>query len=119
MRGESTMSTSVKPNPAVRKTARSQEWKYLEPRPQSAYRTYYIKGHRIRADVIWRGMNTEGWSPEEAATQWSLPVEVIRETVRYCELNRQVIEADADREEENINRAIAEGKIRVPENTNR
>jgi uncharacterized protein (DUF433 family) len=77
------------------------EWKHLERRPKSFYRQLFIKGTRIRAEVIY-GLTVDGdepMTPSEVAADYGLPVEVVQECIDYCLLSRQVIEADHAREE--------------------
>jgi uncharacterized protein (DUF433 family) len=76
-------------------------WKYLEPRPCSLYRQLFIKGTRIRAEVLsWdRDREEEPWSAEEIAEQYGLPLEAVKEALAYCDSNPPEIEEDHRREE--------------------
>jgi uncharacterized protein (DUF433 family) len=71
-------------------------WKYLEPRPCSRYRQLFIKGTRIRAEVLYWDYRREEepWSPEMIAEQYSLPLEAVKEAIAYCESNPPEIERD-------------------------
>ena len=76
-------------------------WQFLEPRPKSAYRQLFIRGTRIRADVIY-GMfacDDEPMAPETIAREFSLPVEAVREAIAYCQSNPPEIDEDFLREE--------------------
>src|ERR1051326_8242289 len=76
-------------------------WVYLEPRPKSFYRQLFIKGTRIRAEVIY-GMTVDGsepMTPEEVAADFGLPLEVVREAIAYCTSNPPEILEDHEREE--------------------
>lgn len=71
-------------------------WQHLAPNPKSAYKQWFLKGTRIRAEVIY-GMTVDGsepMTPEEVAIDFGLPLEVVREAIAYCEANPEVIEAD-------------------------
>ncbi len=77
------------------------QWRYLEPRPQSFYRQLFLKGTRIRADVIY-GLHTNAEEPmaaEEIAADYGLPLEAVKEAIAYCESNPPEIEQDFRREE--------------------
>jgi uncharacterized protein (DUF433 family) len=72
------------------------EWQYLAPNPKSAYKQLFLKGTRIRAEVIY-GMTVDGsepMTPEEVAADMNLPLEAVREAIAYCEANPEVIAAD-------------------------
>jgi len=77
-------------------------YEHLERRPGSWYRQLFIKGTRIRAEVIY-GMTVDGapphMTPEEVAEDMSLPIDAVRDAIRYCEAYPEEIEADHAREE--------------------
>ena len=57
--------------------------------PKSAYKQLFVKGTRIRAEVLY-GMMVDGdppdpTTPEEIAADMNLPVEAVREAIAYCE----------------------------------
>lgn len=79
-------------------------WQHLEPRPKSAYRQLFLKGTRIRADVIF-GLflcEEEPMTPEEIASDYGLALEAVREAIAYCDTNPPEVEEDFRREESNI-----------------
>jgi uncharacterized protein (DUF433 family) len=80
------------------------QWKYLEAHPGSSYKQLFIKGTRLRAEII-AGEMEDGEpdnpvTPEEIAAYRNLPVEAIREAIAYCESNPPEIEEDHRRERE-------------------
>ncbi len=77
------------------------QWKYLAPNPKSSYKQLFIKGTRIRAEVIYGGTvdGSEPMTPEEVAEDTGLPLEAVKEAIAYCESNPHVIEDDHRREE--------------------
>jgi uncharacterized protein (DUF433 family) len=82
-------------------TSPNNEWKYLAPNPKSVYKQLFIKGTRIRAEVVY-GMTVDGsepMTPQEVAVDFDLPLEVVQEAIAYCEANPQEIEKDHKREE--------------------
>src|SRR5437762_1816546 len=76
-------------------------YQYLEPRPTSLYRQLFIKGTRIRAELIYRAhINAEEpRTVEELAADFSLPLPAILEAVEYVKSNPPEIVADIAREE--------------------
>jgi uncharacterized protein (DUF433 family) len=68
-------------------TPKRTPWKYLAPNPCSFYKQLFLKGTRIRAEVIY-GMTVDGsepMTPEEVAADMNLPLEAVREAIAYCE----------------------------------
>ena len=76
-------------------------WKYLEPNPKSSYKQLFVKGTRIRARVLFGlyASEEEPRTPEQIATDYSLPIEAVREAIAYCQSNPPEIEEDFRREE--------------------
>src|SRR2546422_11463101 len=76
-------------------------YQYLERRPRSAYRQLFVKGTRIRAELIYRAhINAEEpMTPEELAIDYDLPLPVILEAINYGRSNPPAIAADIAREE--------------------
>jgi uncharacterized protein (DUF433 family) len=78
-----------------------QTWKYLAPNPKSAYKQLFLKGTRIRAEIIY-GMTVDGsepMTPEEVAQDMNLPLEAVREAIAYCAADPPEVRADHRREE--------------------
>src|SRR5579884_261965 len=79
------------------------QWKHLEPRPCSMYRQLFIKGTRIRADVLYGltvpSVDGEVYTPEEVAEHYGLPLEVVQEAIEYAGSDPPEIAADYAREE--------------------
>ena len=76
-------------------------WTYLAPNPKSSYRQLFIKGTRIRAELIYRAhINAEEpMTPEELAVDYGLPIAAVAEAIEYCRSNPPEIAADIAREE--------------------
>jgi uncharacterized protein (DUF433 family) len=76
-------------------------YRYLERRPRSAYRQLFIKGTRIRAELIYRAhINAEEpMTPEEVAVDYGLPLPAVAEAIDYCKSNPPEIDGDIAREE--------------------
>jgi uncharacterized protein (DUF433 family) len=76
---------------------------YLEPRPGSSYRQWFIKDRRIRAEILYRQtLGEDARTPEQVAHDYSLPVEAVLEAIDYCQKYPEVLQADRDREWANI-----------------
>lgn len=77
------------------------EYQYLEPRARSNYRQLWVKGRHMRAEVLYRcTVGPEARKPEEVARDYSLPVEVVREAIDYSVRNKELLDAERQREEE-------------------
>lgn len=67
---------------------------WLVERPHPWRRQPWIKGRRIAAGDLARTAEIEGWSPEEAALQYDLPLAAIFEAQRYLSENRELVLAE-------------------------
>jgi uncharacterized protein (DUF433 family) len=84
------------------------DYRYLEDRPCSLYRQPFIKGRRIRVEILYAATFDavdveegliEGQTPEEIAADYDLPVEAVREAIDYCKAHWDVVMKDHAREE--------------------
>ncbi len=73
-------------------------WKYLAPRPGSWKKQLFVSGRRLTAANVWLDMLTNKMTPEEAAEDWDLPLEVVQEIVCYCEANYSLITMECEEE---------------------
>src|SRR5260370_41089870 len=78
-------------------------YKHLERRPCSLYKQLFVKGTRIRGEILY-GLTIpaddgEVYTPEEVAADYGLPLEVVLEAIEYCASNPPEIAADHAREE--------------------
>jgi uncharacterized protein (DUF433 family) len=83
------------------KSATHTQWVYLEPRPKSVYRQLFVKGTRIRAEVLY-GLYVSEQEPmtaEQIASEYGLPVKAVQEAIAYCAANPPEIERDFRMEE--------------------
>lgn len=74
------------------------EWRFLVARPHQWRRELFVKGTRIPASTVWIGMLTNKFSLEEAANSWDIPIDAVREAVKYCEENRDLLRMEAAEE---------------------
>lgn len=71
-------------------------WAHLESRPHSWRVQLYVKGRNLTARQLIGSMLANGMSEEEAARDWDLPVEVVREAVAYVEANRELLAIESE-----------------------
>jgi hypothetical protein len=81
------------------------DWKWLTSRPHAWRRQKYVKGRRLAAAALWSSMLANQQSVEEAAEDWDLPLEAVREAVAWCEANRALLAAEAAEERQAAERA--------------
>ena len=79
-------------------SAHTDAWHYLEARPHPWRRQLYVKGRRLRAFSVWSDLNTNQLTAEDVAQSRELPLEAVRECIRYCEENRQLLKDECDQE---------------------
>lgn len=92
-----------------------EEWKYLESRPHPWRKELYVRGQRLPASNVWSSMVVNGYSLQQAAENWGLPLEVVKECVRYSESHEELLNAEAA---ETLRRAEERG-IRIGPETPR
>ncbi len=82
------------------------EWKWLEPHPQSSYKQLFVKGTRIRAEVLYDMFEDAEppypTTPEEIAADMNLQVEAVREAIAYCEADPPEVREDHRRDIEHL-----------------
>jgi uncharacterized protein (DUF433 family) len=76
-------------------------YRFLEARPKSAYRQLFIKGTRIRAEIIYRAHvnREEPRTPDQIAADYGLPLEAVRDAIEYRRSDPPEIASDIAREE--------------------
>jgi hypothetical protein len=81
-------------------------YRHLRPKRGSAYEQLAVNG-RIRAEILYREtIGPESATPEEIAENYDLPLEAVLEAIRYCERNRDVLDADRAREQATIDARV-------------
>jgi uncharacterized protein (DUF433 family) len=68
--------------------------RWLVERKHPWRRQPWIKGRRMTAGDLSRSAEIEGWSAEEAAAQFDLPVEAVLEAISYSNANRDLVLAE-------------------------
>src|SRR5262249_49968895 len=79
------------------------QWKYLAHNPKSSYKQLFVKGTRIRAEILY-GMTVDGpgedrLTPAQVAEEYNLPVEAVLEAIAYCDADPAEVREDHAREE--------------------
>ena len=87
------------------------QYKHLMPKRGSSYRQLYVAG-RIRAEVIYREtVGLEPLTPEQVASEYTIPVEAVHEAIDYCVRNKDLLDAERAAEAASI---IARGLDKWP-----
>lgn len=81
-------------------------YQFLARRPDSAYRQLFVKGRKIAALTLYMATvphpdDEEGdlRTPEQVAEDFDVPLEAVREAIRYCESKPVEIDYDIRRED--------------------
>lgn len=70
---------------------------YLGPRQGSNYRQWFVKGTRIRAEVLHLAtLDPERRPPKEVAEDYQVPIEAVLEAVEYCEQNEELLRQECE-----------------------
>jgi hypothetical protein len=73
-------------------------WMYLVEQAHPWKRQLFVKGRKLPAAAVWTGMIANKLSVKEAAENWDLPEEAVRETIEYCEANKDLLKMEAAEE---------------------
>jgi uncharacterized protein (DUF433 family) len=88
---------------------------YLAPRERSGYQQYFVKGRNLRAETLFRAtVGPEPMTPEEAARDYEVPVEAVREAIDYCLRNAALLQMER---EEDWAESQARGLVAPPPRT--
>lgn len=80
--------------------SQTNNYQYLEPRPGSNYKQLFIKGRKIRAEIIYREtIGEEPRTPEEVARDFDVPLEAVQDAIRYCIENEDFLRREREKEE--------------------
>lgn len=72
--------------------AKDFQYRYLEPKPYKRTKQLGIKGKNMTVWNLVATMRTEGFTVEETAEGFALPVEAVLEALEYYEENKVMIE---------------------------
>jgi uncharacterized protein (DUF433 family) len=95
--------------------ARVEPWNHLVRRRHPWRKQLYVKGHNLTARQLVGGIKANKLTEEEAAADYELPIEAIREALVYVEQNKELLEAEAETERQTAAQGgIARGPQPVP-----
>jgi len=86
-------------------------YRYLVAKPDKWRKQLYLKGRNMTVGQLVYSMRANNLSAEEAAADLDLPVAQVREAQAYYEINRDLIEREADEEKQSL---LAEGVLLEP-----
>lgn len=72
--------------------------RYLEIRPDQSKKQLFVKERRLPAFGVYRHMQVNSRTVEEASEDWNLPVEAVEECIRYSETHRELLDAECEEE---------------------
>lgn len=74
------------------------KWLYLVEQAHPWKKQLFVKGRKLPAAAVWTATIANNLSVEQAADNWDLPIEAVREILDYCENNRAFLEMEANEE---------------------
>ena len=89
--------------------ASGERWLYLIPRPHSWRKQLSIKGRNMTVGQLLSAVRANNLTDEEAAEDFDLPVEAVREALVYAAENQALIQLEAAEER----RRLAERGVRL------
>jgi uncharacterized protein (DUF433 family) len=88
-----------------------EHYRYLVAKPDKWRKQLYLKGRNMTVGQLVYSMRANNLSAEEAAADMDLPVEQVREAQAYYEIQRDLIEREAEEEKQFL---MAEGVLLEP-----
>lgn len=85
------------------------KYRYLTENPSSSYRELFIRGAKLRVQSVVSDMENEGWTAEETAAMWRIPLEAVHEAIAYVHANEEYLEQERRRSRQE---AIAKGYLK-------
>lgn len=72
-------------------------YQFLEPRPGSNYRQLFVKGRKLRAEILYRAtVGAEPRTPEEVSHDFDVPLEAVQESIHYCLYNEPLLRQERE-----------------------
>jgi uncharacterized protein (DUF433 family) len=73
------------------------EYIHLAPRDGSGYLQFFVKGRNLRAETLYRAtIGPEPMTPDDVAHDYDVPVEAVREAIRYCARNAALLQRERE-----------------------
>ena len=91
-------------SPSQVAAASAEEYSLLEPHPDNWRKQLWLKGRTMTVGQLVYSMRASGMldDPDAAARNFAVPVEQVRQALRYYERHRALIEDEADEEKRRI-----------------
>ena len=79
----------------------STQYQYLAPNPKSSYKSFFLKGTRIRARVLYSAFvdAEDPRTPEQIAADFRVPLAAVKEAIAYVESDPPELRQDCERED--------------------
>jgi uncharacterized protein (DUF433 family) len=87
-------------------------YRYLAERAGSSYRELFVCGSALRAQSLVSDMENSGMTPAEAASEFRIPLDAVREALEYVHQNEEYLAGERRRSRE---KAIASGYLKPAE----
>ena len=72
-------------------------YRFLEPWPGSPYRQLFVRGRKLRAEILYRAtIGPEPRTLEEVAHDYNVPVEAVEEAIHYCRHHEEVLHQERE-----------------------
>lgn len=70
---------------------------YLETRSGSKYRQLFLRGRKIRAEILYRAtLGPEARAPHEVAYDFGVPVQAVHEAIHYCHDHENLLQQERE-----------------------
>src|SRR5438874_2508292 len=81
------------------------QWGFLEPRIDTWRKQLYLKDSRLRASTVWMSMLANGYTLEQTAENWDLPIQAVMECIRYSESHEGLLADESEEERRSLEAA--------------
>lgn len=100
----------------IERLEEAQRWKHLIARPDSWRRQLSLRDRNMTVGQLVSTVYASRMTPDQAAEDLDLPLEVIREALAYYEQNKELVQREAEEERRWLR---DQGFLREPENLSR
>ena len=78
------------------------DYLYLTSRPHPWKKQLFVKGRNMTVSNLVRRLQKEGWSPDRAVEEYSLPMEAVLEMLHYFHHHQKLIEMEESEEKRRL-----------------
>ena len=78
------------------------QYQYLEPRSHRWKKQLWVKGRNMTVWNLVAWMQTNSFTPEQAANDFELPVEAIYEAISYYRTHKSLVDAETNEERKRL-----------------